>query len=327
LLLCSELASRYALKSGFLYRAFDLSGIVSSLPELRDRIRWASSRPHPVIVLGDSVLGASALFEHGEKKARRQTVPVFLKQFGSSDGWSVESLGADGFLLPDLEVISRELRRAPPERILVILNVRMFASEFEDPAHAFSRDFLASDVRDASPRAPQKTELNSLDARVSAWFSEKSSLLLTAHLLQPLWYFPTRRDFCRRLVEKVAGGEQDSEIREAALRLKVAPYYGERWNESAPAFRSLAELLAGLKGSQRVVVVLTPQNSAFVKDAETFHRNRGVLRSFVTTRGTGRFEYRDFSDRYSPDQFLDHCHLTAAGNRDYARALAALILS
>jgi hypothetical protein len=327
LLFFAEIGSRLAVKSGFLYRKVDLSGALSSLPELRDRIAWAASRPLPVLLLGDSVLGASALVEHRVKNGRRQTIPVFLEEIAGRQGWNVASLGADGLLIPDLEAICAEIPRAPPQRIVVLLNFRMFASEFEKPAAALSRDFLHSGVTRALvwPRSPADDV--SLDERVSTWAVEHSFLLRTTRLLKPLWYFPTRRDFYRRLIERVPGRNEDLDIREAALRLKVAPYYRERWKTSSLSFRVLGALLKEMSNFERVVVVLTPQNPDFIEDHETFKWNRRVLRDFIQSRRAGSVAYRDFADRFPADQFLDHCHLTPEGNRDYARALSSLVRS
>lgn len=315
------------MKSGFLYRKVDFSGILSSQPELRDRIAWASSRPLPVLLLGDSILGASALVEHGVKNGRRQTIPVFFREVAESRGFSVASLGADGLLIPDLEAIVAEIPRAPSQRVVVLLNFRMFATEFENPAAAVSRDFLHSGVANAfaGPRLPGEDA--SLDERVSDWAVEHSFLLRTTRLLKPLWYFPTRRDLYRRLVERVPGGNPDPDIREAALRLKVAPYYREEWKTSSLSFRVLGAMLKEMRSLERVVVILSPQNPDFIEDGGKFQWNRRVLQDFIQSRLTGPVAYRDFADRFPPDRFLDHCHLTPEGNRDYAKALADLIQS
>ena len=45
LLAGAEIASRGLLLSGALYRRFDFSGTLTSLPELRNRIAWAAKRP------------------------------------------------------------------------------------------------------------------------------------------------------------------------------------------------------------------------------------------------------------------------------------------
>ena len=280
-----------------------------------------------MFLLGDSVLGASALLEHRTPDARRQTIPTFLAQDAGASGRSVESLGADGLLVPDLEAISGEVGAVPRPRLLIVLNVRMFAPEFNDPAKAVSRDFLLPDLVGVLPDASLAASADSLDQRLSRWSVQYSFLLRTARLLQPLWYFPTRRDFFRRLLEPESSSPEDAEVRDAALRLKVAPYYRDRWSPAGLPFVALGQLIEGLKTSERAVIVLTPQNPEFIEDAETFAWNRRVLKEFIAARAPASLVYEDLADRFPPASFLDHCHLTPAGNREYAGVLSRLIPS
>ena len=67
--------------------------------------------------------------------------------------------------------------------------------------------------------------------------------------------------------------------------------------------------------------MLTPQNPEFVGDADTFAWNRRVLGDFVASRGGASVTYRDLADRFPSERFLDHCHLTPEGNREYAELL------
>lgn len=320
LLLASEIAARYAAGSGLLYRRLDFSGTLTSLPELRDRIAWNAARPRPVFLLGDSVLGATALWEHRIAGARRETVSARLAEDARASGQSVASLGADGLLIPDLEAIGREVGRAAPSRLLVVLNVRMFASEFGDPAKAISRDFLVPALAGALPDASLRKPADALGERLSAASAERLFLMRETRQLQPLWYFPTRRDAFRRLLEPSRGAES-TDVEEAALHLKVDPYYRQRWDPSSLAFRALGALLDEARGRAGTLVVLTPQNPEFVADPDVFAWNRRVLGEFVASRRDPSLLYRDLADRFPSDRFLDHCHLTPRGNREYAEAL------
>ncbi len=325
--LASEVASRRAARSGFWYRRLDFAGTVTSLPELKERIRWAAAQPRPAFLLGDSVLGASALLEHGAKAAaaRSGTLAAFVRRRAARDGRHVESLAADGMLVADLEAVSRLTRDAAPEPnrrlLLLILNVRMFASEFQEPEKSLSREFLAGALPSGAVPPPESF----LERTVPEWAVEHSALLRASAMLKSLWYFPTRRDFFRRVAERVLGADGDPEIQEAALRLKVAGYYRDRWDLSSTGFRSLDRTLRDLAATTSAVVVLTPQNPDFVDDPEALRRNRATLDAFVRSRGLGRVRYRDWSERFPSDRFLDHCHLTAAGNREYAGELLRLI--
>lgn len=326
LLFASEAFSRLAAGSGILYRRFDVSGALTSLPELRDRIRWIGAHERPAVLLGDSILGASALLEHGVADARRKTIPAFLAALERPDGRFVQSLGADGLLLPDLEAIARELPAARPADVLVLLNFRMFSREFQEGPKAVSRDFLIPDLP-GRQQPPQSAETRRTQ-RLSAAASEHWVLFRTALLLRPLWYFPTQRDLFRRLEARLVKDSVDRDLQEAALRLKVFPYYQDAWQESSLAFASLDRLLLGLRRSGvRATVVLTPQNPDFVAagSPEVVSANRGLLRAFLQARETPALRYVDWSDRYPEGDFLDHCHLGVAGNQTYARDLGRLI--
>src|SRR5271170_8198394 len=130
-LLClSEIFLRITVPTGFWYRHFDVSGDMTCLAELQDRLLYAAPPKDRLFLLGDSVLGASALMEHRLPQAHTQTLSQFLQKKAAPDGWNSLSLGSDGLLMPDIEGLTNEFSRNPPARILLILNFRMFAPEF-----------------------------------------------------------------------------------------------------------------------------------------------------------------------------------------------------
>jgi hypothetical protein len=339
LLLVAEGSARWAAGSGWIYRRLDFSGSLTSLPELEQRIAWNARRSDPIFLLGDSVLGATALWEHRFEHPRRLTIPAQLAPSAAAGGMSVQSLGADGLLLPDLEAIDRAIDAVQPHapaRRLIVLNVRMFAAEFASSGKALSREFLLPELESAG--APPDPALarrdDALGGSLSAGAARHSVLARTAWQLQPLWYFPTRRDAFRRLLEPAHGGaaEGDADLQEAALHLKVDPYYRDRWDPSSVAFRALGALLeaARRRGDVQTIVVLTPQNPEFVGDTATFASNRRVLSEFVARHsqpGGASVAYRDLGEQFPSDRFLDHCHLTPDGNREYAQILLALLNS
>jgi len=334
LILLAEGAARWAAGSGWIYRRLDFSGSLTSLPELEQRIAWNARRAYPIFLLGDSVLGPTALWEHRVDHPRRLTIPAQLAPAAAAGGMSVQSLGADGLLLPDLEAIDRTIeagRAQTPARRVIVLNVRMFAAEFAAPAKALSRDFLRPELEGAVPDAALGRPEDALGDRLSASAARHCVLARTAWQLQPLWYFPTRRDAFRRLLEPARGAAagEDGDLQEAALHLKVDPYYRGRWDSSSVAFRALDALLeaARSRSDTQTIVVLTPQNPEFAGDAETFDRNRRVLFDFVTARTGSSVVYRDLANAFPPEKFLDHCHLTPEGNREYAEILLALLRS
>jgi hypothetical protein len=320
LLLFSEMVSRILVHSGFWYDRFDFSGVLSSLPELQDRIRWASQKPQLTVLLGDSVLGAGALLERGVPDARRRTVPAFLRQAARESGWNVISLGADGLLLRDLEGIVKQVRRDPPRRTIVFLNVRMFAAEYQEGAGTASRGFLAAAAAAAWKGAPDQPPGTGLGQSAFSY----CYLFRMTQLLKTLWYFPSQHAFFQRTVARFLGEQEDRDLQDATLALKVAPYYRSLWQTSAPSFRALDEIIDSGLPKGGLTLLLSPQNPSFLGgsvDPVTLERNRATLNSFLRDRKNDSFTYLDWSDRYPPEQFLDHCHLTPSGNRQLAQDL------
>src|ERR1019366_7760145 len=118
----SELFCRWAAGSGFWYHHWDFTGDLTSLPEVQDRIRSVSQMNQRIYILGDSVLGHTALREHRVSFPRDRSLSTSIKNEFSKEGWSALSLGADGLLLPDLEALGQEILKSPPQRVLLVLN-------------------------------------------------------------------------------------------------------------------------------------------------------------------------------------------------------------
>jgi hypothetical protein len=318
LLIAFELVSRILVHSGFCYDRIDFTGALSSLPELQDRIAWASRKPQLTVLLGDSILGAGALLERGVPDARHRTIPAFLSRDTAARGWSVVSLGADGLLLRDLEGIVGQLRRSPPRRVIVFLNIRMFADEYQQGAGTASRGFLATGS------ASTKWRVQFSGTGLGEWAFVHWYLFRMTQLFKTLWYFPSQRAFFQRTVGRLLGELDDRDVQDAALALNVAPYYRSVWKTSAPSFRALDQILESLpKGA--LILLLSPQNPSFLGgsvDPAILDGNRATLRNFLRDRKSDSFTYLDWSDRYPPEQFLDHCHLTPSGNQRYAQDLS-----
>jgi hypothetical protein len=324
LLLVAELVCRLLAGSGLLYRHFDFSGALTSLPEIEDRLGAFRSEPRRVVLLGDSVLGATALWERGERDPRRDSLSAALGRELRAHGRTAISLGADGLLLPDIHSLEDPVVAASPESVLLLLNFRMFAPEFQEGSRAFSRDFLSGPATLARGRRGEP--------ELSRWLFDRATrdvaLFRTTQLLRTLWYFPTQRDALRRLAEPLFRPSDGGDLREAALRLRIAAFYRGDWKTPSPAFEALSALVAELHArGVRLAVVLAPQNPEVVDDVgdrEAFERNRSLLRARLAQRHPD-IGYWDLSDRYPPERFLDHCHLDARGNRLLARELAALL--
>ena len=350
LIFFSELFLRLTVPSGFWYRHFDLTADFTSLPEVRDRLQYGDiggeSRAlgRRILVLGDSVLGASALMEHRLPGARTLTLGRFLDRELGERGFRTLVLGGDGILLPDILALSREFLSekklssevSKPEKILLILNFRMFAQDFASGPKAISRDFLRVDLPPSVVQAlgtdPKKTNENRLSDRLYDFLSRHCFLFRETQMAKTLWYYPSQKDFFQRLLEFVMGPPKEEEdLVEAGLKLKIATYYqAYHWTGNALPYQNLAFLLERLKEPQiPVEVVLTPQNPGFLGDyldRPSYEFNRKSLRRFMKAHHFQGLDYQDWANHYGPRLFLDHCHLTPEGNQAYARDLSDLLV-
>lgn len=323
-LLAAEVFCRYAAESGFWYARLDFSGRLVSLAELRDRIAFHTREPGTVCLLGDSVVGSSALVENRIDNADEYSLTRRLRTRLGDRGRRVFSLSADGLLVPDVEAVLSEFSRSRPGLVLILLNYRMFAPEFDKESAAASRSFLVAG-RDGSGEPP------SLSLQVETFAQEHWGLFRSTQLLKSIWYFPTQKAFFQKQLERVVPRPEEDDLAGAALKFKVAPYYrGVIWHLDTPAFRSLGRLLAGVQAARiPSLLVLTPQNTAYLEgvlDPSLFAANRALLADVMRRHAGPGVRYFDWADRYPATSFLDHTHLTRDGNDRYAADLTALVL-
>lgn len=344
LLFLCEIALRLTVPTGFWYRHFDVSGDMTSLAELKDRIRYAAPQDHRILLLGDSVLGASALMEHRIPDARAKTLSHLLKKsLGGGDshdlilgeGMDALSLGSDGLLLTDIEGMDPLFLQKPPEKILLLLNFRMFAKDFAGGPKALSRNFLMPDLPEDIQKRLVPDQAPSPEAQLSdrlyAGLCDHWFLFRETQAAKTLWYYPSQKDFFQRQLEHVvATNEAESDIIEAALKQKVAPYYQPYlWDPQGLSLTCLKSILNEWAGHPiRVVVILTPQNRKYLGsylDKTSFEKNRKTLDALMKPYARMGMIYQDWADRYPSTFFLDHCHLTPEGNQRYSEDLTRLL--
>ncbi len=335
LLFLSEIFLRLTVPTGFWYRHFDLSGDMTSLAELRDRLSFAAPSDHRVFLLGDSVLGGSALMEHRIPEARSKTLSRLLKvSLGAADTNAI-SLGSDGLLLPDIEGLTKEFSNALPDKILLILNFRMFSKEFGEGAKALSRNFLLPDLPGEIQKRLRPDKLPTAEAQLSdrlyAGMCDHWFLFRETQMLKTLWYYPSQKDFLQRLLEQVVGKNEDqADMIEAALKQKIASYYQPYlWDPDALPLNCLKRILDQWTEKHiPVEVILTPQNKKFLGsylDKPSFEKNRKTLAVFMKNYTQQGVAYLDWADRFDSKAFLDHCHLTPEGNEQYAKDLIQVL--
>jgi hypothetical protein len=287
------------------------------------------------LLLGDSVLGASALMEHRIPHARLNTLSYCLKQKFEIGNYHALSLGSDSLLLPDMEGLSAEFSDHLPDKVLILLNFRMFSKEFGEGPKALSRYFLKGNL-------PQEIQLRlapdnppTQEARLSDWLyggmCDHWALFRESQAAKTLWYYPSQKDFFQRILERMIGkNDAQSDILEAALIQKVGSYYQDyHWELDKLPFICLKHVLDLWVGRHiPVTVILTPQNQKFLGsylDPQSFGYNRKILAEFMKRYASQGLHYQDWADRYPSDCFLDHCHMTPEGNRRYAEDLKLMI--
>ncbi len=344
LLFITEIALRCTVPTGFWYRHFDFSGDMTSLAELKDRIRYGAPTDHRVLLFGDSVLGASALMEHRIPEAREKTLSHFLNRWLDGSKFSAEyfgtalnglSLGSDGMLLTDIEGLAQEAVPGPDGKVILLLNFRMFSKEFNEGPKALSRNFLLGDLPDdvkakvAPAEAPSQE--SQLSDRLYARMAEHWFLFRETQMAKTLWYYPSQKDFFQRFLERLVGkNDTQSEIVEAALKQKIASYYQPYfWEKEDLPLACLKRVLNGWTANHvPVIVVLTPQNKKFLGsylDKPSFEKNRKTLATFMKPYLKRGITYQDWADKYPASAFLDHCHMTPEGNQLYAEDLTTLL--
>jgi hypothetical protein len=336
LLLLSEVLLRLTVPTGFWYSHFDFSGDLTSLAELKDRVRYSVPPENRILLLGDSVLGASAIMEHRIPRGRTLTLNRYLSQGLESQGWHSLSLGSDGMLLPDIEALTPEIGAIPPRKILLLLNFRMFSQEFNQGSKALSRSFLLAELpveiqKSLAPDKPLSQEAQ-LGDELYAGMSDHWVLFREAQMAKTLWYYPSQKDFFQQLLERMVGkNESASDLMEAALKQKIASYYQPYlWDKNALPFTCLKQVLDqwAVQDHIPITIVLTPQNQKFLGeylDLPSFQKNRKALAAFLKPYLSSGVVYEDWADRYPSSSFLDHCHLTPKGNDQYSKDLVGLL--
>jgi hypothetical protein len=293
---------------GFPYNLFDVSGFISSRQELKDRIDFVQkNKMLQAVILGDSVLGPSALLEHHQPHARQHSLADNLKNILNAQKNGFVNLSADGMLPVDMENITDIALAKGVRDSAVLLNLRMFSKEFASPEK--SSFFQFSDLNEKIVRA--------------------SALFRFAEQLKGEWFIPNAQSYFQRELEGVSAKEQDDDLREAVLRQRVMPYFQvASWDFSSPQWRALRNMRDKITANNgRILFIFVPQNPDYVNDLGSFENIKSQIekaRSLLAPAGqNNNVTVQSFVDRFDPESFLDHCHLTEAGNRRFAEILAA----
>jgi len=277
-----------------------------------------------IVLLGDSVLGASVLAAHGIEDGGRWTVDAQMRELVQREAdVSITNLALDGLLPGDLLALLLLLDERDVDgrlRLVVELSPRYLSRTYRESESAFSREYLRGVVEGE----PERTVAQAIDelglSRHRLGLEPLRSALPQAGLApgDVLAARPARRETI-----------EDSEaLRRAVHRGRVAPHFLEtdpgEDNLQVEFLRRASSLLTAAQ--RETLFFLTPLNEEYLVPGgdETPVIEAAVpLRRLVGAGEAGSgLRFLNFNDHvFASDAFLDHCHLTPQGNRTLARRL------
>ncbi|MCA9319222.1 MAG: hypothetical protein KDB53_00735, partial [Planctomycetes bacterium] len=290
--------------------AFDGLSSPSALREcLRQIIASSRREEEPWIFIGDSVLRAGVLRAHGDPDPENHTLVAAVRRRTDQP---VYDLGFEGLVVRDAKAMLDALHDlAQPEEMGRALTWLQLTPRYASP-------FIADD----QTSRPIFDALSDQEAWSSLDSARRRLGLSDAQLW---WQFQIRQRIPPDLVPRDSPTEPD------LLRARVRPHFmgtpsHERlriYDDVGPASRVQSHI------GEFLVSYATPLNAAFLDPADgarafeapwsQFEDPFNPAWNFVTT-------WPD-DGRFGPEHFLDHCHLSAAGNELLAERLIRITKS
>ncbi|WP_338831765.1 hypothetical protein [Bradyrhizobium sp. 27S5] len=294
--------------------------------------RLAAFPGRKVVLLGDSLVAGQVLAEHGDKDWRQHTISKLLQERydGVQPGSTmVMNLGMNGILPADLETLSDSLIELRPDAVIMDISLR-----------SFSMDFAAADAMCSRPWLRPGLKFDQAGGLVS--LSDASGISSFDRALIELWPSYRIRDFVqarwlkgepkdlawalRNRIEK-SGAEQETAGPAAEMRLllQVRGRYASANLEAAnPQFEAWLRTLRKLKAAKLKTIVFyateTPRLLPSLMEPEQYNLLAGKLERSAG-EGAPIVSYLPANPVLTDDQFLDHVHVDADGNRIYAASL------
>jgi len=265
-----------------------------------------------VVVMGDSVVAGSFLeAQHGLRWDELRLVPLMAHAVAPGVSVGIHELSQPGMLPSDLEVLIARLAERDSEgriELLVQLTPRYFSRAYADPA-AFALPFMAAEgsglVRPLPfPETPGL--LRDLMASRGGLAGLRSRLGLAVEALAP--------DLVALQVPV-----EPLDMASALYQLRVRPHFLQLDTSlDNPQRQALERVLDGARQQGRpVTLFVTPLNEDFLvprTGAGLVYDATIELGKMVEDDGIVRLVQSNTAVM-GPDDFLDHCHPTAAGDR------------
>jgi hypothetical protein len=304
-------------------------------PDLSDpesvllHVHGAASRGRPyVLLLGDSVMGGGALTRAFGRSSERFALGELVRRRLSRDlpGAGVADLSMDGALANDYAGLSQLVlgHTSKPAAALLQLDYRVLSPVHDDEQN-LSRQWLADYVPGLHP-TPQRAYGSPEFLRRPIDEAVQQGLLhSSAYLLLRGGRSLVNAPVVRALEGQTVPEEADAQV----LRLLVQQFYGT--SRSVAASSVVSDLMSAVdlltRNGVPVLVSFTPANFAFLGsevNAPVYLANVAAFESATRARAsaTRLIRLANFEGEISTSLFIDHCHLTAAGNRQLADRLA-----
>ena len=318
-LLAAELVATFAIR-----HVREVGGDITGVEDILLRANGPAQQGAYIALLGDSVVKDSALRRAIGRGAKHSTIAAYAAEDARRQlpTASIVDLGLDGALVNDFAGILSLLfsESAPPSAVIVQLDYRVL-SPIHDEEQNLSRQWLAPYVPVVTPSASigyTTPELLSrpIDERVHrALLRSRAYVMLRSG----------RRSLEASILDRLDAGRQppdDTPTDLQALKLLVAPFY--RTDRSLERSRVLPDLLRAIDAAVArgipVLLCFTPANFDFLGDGANvpnYRANVGAAEAAIraTFGATGLVRWLSLEGEVPTRMFLDHCHLTADGNR------------
>lgn len=289
---------------------------VETAAQLRAKLDYAAALPgRKIALVGDSfILGESlnpSLGPDWRGQTLDQKLSTCLTQLSPSNPVHVVNFGLNGLLPEDMRRMLPELE-AVSDLVVVNINSRSFASDFNGDENRNSRDWIAADL-------PVQTSLIEHNASRFA-------------LLKRYGFSESPQNWGDRLAQSFFGvfgpiETKSTRISEGILMLKLkSRYSGASYD---PAVSEQAVALAELLAKPNVAAFRTIEDASRFKraaDAPTRARLNAELERLIADQSAGDKLLPSPTD-LTPDDYLDLVHVTPSGYEKYSQAMCKSLYS
>ena len=293
-----------------------------------DRASEATGRP--VLLIGDSVLAGNVLASSDALWQKHRVLDFLRNRSHADEPRHFFQLATDGLLPVDMERIVAELEARDPARrvsVAIELNLRHFSPTYVEQEEC-SREFYCD-----LPTAPGGDLIARLNARWTGALDTLRSLVPILRLrpwLYPEGFFGSGLE-AETITPPTSSPERENDLTGLA-RLRGHYDYdpGEMLAGSSAQVQAFRRLLVLLQETGRPALVFAPpledRFAAGIGGPEALAERYALLSELVQGLGGPGVHFVAFDHPvFDSDYFVDHIHLTAAGNELLAENLLLVL--